>query len=356
MQAAQQFREGRTWADYLRVSRCMASCIDVLNRKGCTHSDIQYHNFLVHLKTGRAVMLEADGVVVRGFLRAKVDGFPGFMAPEILASGAGPSEKTDRHSLAVLLLHTLLFRNVMNPLIEYDTDVDQSEKIGWGEQAVFSEHPSDRRNRPSKVGMPLFRRGALSYHTLGPRLEALTDRALIEGLRAPSNRPSAQEWVKALACALDEVYGCGRCRQHFIYPHWQLPPERRACPFCGERVAVPRPVVMDLLEEKQRGAFQVSGRRLVLGEGFKVFADILDPRRMPPVSRQSEPVAAQCAWMARSNRYVLVNQSDGVWTSWMADGSRGPRVGRGESVPLQPGMKLLCGDGSRLLRVVEAPE
>lgn len=164
--AASQFQQGKTWAHYLKVARSIANAIVVLHGKGCAHSDIHYRNFLVNIDDGDAIMLEIDGVVVAGFLPPQVAGMMGFMAPETLTQRIPPNERTDRHSLAVLILHSLLFRNVMEPLVEYDNDPNRSEELGWGQNALFSEHPNDRRHRPRSVGLPLYQRGMLSYRIL----------------------------------------------------------------------------------------------------------------------------------------------------------------------------------------------
>jgi DNA-binding helix-hairpin-helix protein with protein kinase domain len=280
--AAQQFQQGKTWAQYLRVARSVANAVVVLHGKGCAHSDIHYRNFLINLDDGDAIMLEIDGVVVAGFLPPQVKGMMGFMAPEVLTQSIPPNERTDRHSLAVLILHTLLFRNVMTPLIDYDNDPNRSDELGWGQHALFSEHPNDRRHRPRNVGVPLYQRGELSYRMLTPALQRLTERALIDGLRVPDQRPSSREWEEALACAVDELWMCPRCRQHFPYPYWLTPAPRRACPFCGERMQPPYPVVLELYEERQRHNFVSVSRRVVLGHGFKLFADVTDPARKPP--------------------------------------------------------------------------
>lgn len=262
---------------------------------------------------------------------------------------ASPNERTDRHSLAVLLLHTLLFRNVMQPLCEYADDPNQSEELGWGRHALFSEHPRDRRHRPRNLGLPFYRRGALSYRMLTPALQRLTERAFLEGLREPEKRPLAREWEEALAVAIDELFGCWRCRQHFPYPYWE-PLERRACPFCGERCQPPYPLVLELHEERQRGSF-FPIRRVVLGSAFNVFADVVEPKRQPPFSRQNEPVVGYVEWDSRGRRYRLINDGQEEWTA-LVQGKRFP-VRKEESVLVERGCLLRFGDGKWVAYVVE---
>lgn len=351
--AAQQFQQGKSWAHYLKVARSVANAVVVLHGKGCAHSDIHYRNFLVNLDEGDAIMLEIDGVVVAGFLPPQVKGMMGFIAPEVLTQGIPPSERTDRHSLAVLILHTLLFRNVMEPLIDYDDDPHRSDELGWGQSALFSAHPNDRRHRPRTLGLRLYQRGALSYRMLTPTLQRLTERAFIEGLRAPDQRPSAREWEGALAWAADEIWNCPRCRQHFPYPYWLSPAPRRACPFCGERVPPPFPVVLELYEERQKRNFVSVHRRVVLGHGFKVFADVTDPARKPPFTRRGEQTVGHVEWDKRAQQYRLVNDEGDEWSARSPDGAQRLTAKKGQSLRLAKGYFIHFGGGRRLAVVVE---
>lgn len=351
--AAEQFRQGKTWADYLKVARSIANAVAVLHGKGCAHSDIHFRNFLVNMDEGDAVMLEIDGVVVPGFLPPQVAGMMGFMAPEILTNHIPPSERTDRHSLAVLILHTLLFRNVMLPLVEYDDDPKKSEELGWGQYALFSEHPDDHRHRPRSLGLPLYRQGVLSYRMLTPARQRLTERALIEGLRDPEKRPSSQEWKEALAYAIDELWMSQHCRQYFPYPYWRHPPQRRACPFCGERCQPPYPIVLELYEERQRHSFVPIERRVVLGHGFRVFKDMIESACKPPFSRKGERAVGHVERDKTTGGYRLLNDGGGVWTARSADGMQHFRVQQGQSLPIVKDFLLRFGDGNRLAVVEE---
>ena len=57
----------------------------------------------------------------------------------------------------------LLLRNVMLTQTCIDEDDDRhDDELGYGKFACFSEHPIERRNWISQIGIPLFRKGALS--------------------------------------------------------------------------------------------------------------------------------------------------------------------------------------------------
>ncbi|MFJ5779774.1 hypothetical protein [Streptomyces sp. NPDC093094] len=353
-QAAAQFSRGSTWGSYLLAARSMAHAIAVLHNKGCAHTDIHYDNFHVDIDEGDAVMMEADGVVVAGgFVKPRVAGRRGFMAPEILTEHARPSKFTDRHSLAVLVLHTLLFRNPLEPLIEYSDDQDESVRLGWGERALFSEDSRDRRHRPKYVGVPLYSEGALSYRMLTPQLQRVTEEALISGLHEPSRRPSTRDWMEALAASLDQLWACERCGQRFPYPYWLDPWARRACPFCGERCHRPLPVVLALWEEGRTGSFAPIGRALVLGHGSPLYADMAEPHRLPPRTRRGVPTIGYAAWDASHHAYQLVNNSDGLWVSLQGTGQP-TKVAKGQALLLRPKTMIRLGGGQRVVEVIDA--
>ena len=330
-QAYEQFQSGISWGNYLQIARCIARAVSVLHGKGCAHTDIDYFNFLVHPQESGVIMLDLDGSVVPGFLPPQVWGKLGWMAPEVTTRTTPPSERSDRYSLAVLISHTLLFRNVMLPLQCYDPEnPDNDEMLGWGKEAVFSEHPTDDRNRQNWLGFPMFEGGRVSFTILTPALQKLTERALIDGLHDPEKRPSAQEWVNALGWAMDELWACSQCRLHFPYPYWIRNVKRRECPFCGHRFTGPLPSVFRLYSPRNRGNYGFSGRHLVLGNGAKVFLDVVEAHRNPPMSRKNEPSVAHIEWDPQEKINRLVNDEDNIWLVRYKDSDNTEKIGRGE--------------------------
>ena len=348
--AVEQFRQGRSWLEYLKIARGTAAAVRTIHGKGMAHADIHLKNFLANPVSGEVVLIDLDGLVVKGFLPPQVKGMLGFIAPEVMMGRAKPDESTDRHSLAVLVLWILLLRNVMQTQKCYDPDDEKhDDELGYGQYACFSEHPTDRRNWLPQIGTPLFRRGALSYRALTPKLQELTEQALVHGLHDPPKRPQAVEWERALAEAYDLLISCPTCRQSFFYPYWLQPPPRRQCPFCGAGVRPPFPAVVELMEPRAKGA-HVPVRTIALYHGLPLFADIAEPGRLPPFTRRGTPIIGQAVWDPKEGVHRLVNNSDAPWQV-IAGGSG--TVGRGASVALRRGLLLSFGDGKRLARVVE---
>ncbi len=351
--AKEQFLAGRSWSHYLQIARGIARAVAVLHGRGCAHTDLSNFNFLVNPDTTDVVLLDLDGLVVPGFLPAQVKGTRRIIAREIMLRKSNPNELSDRHSLAVQVLQTLLFRNVFKSLTTYDpSDPDRDEEIGWGEELTFSEDSKDRRNRLRLIGVPLFQGGALSYKMLTPALQRLTERACIEGLNTPSRRPSAREWITTLSYALDELYQCSRCRIHFPYPYWLKPVQRRSCPFCGQRVSGNLPSVLSVYEPRSRGKYVFTQRYLVMRNGWQLFPDVLDPQRDPPMSRRKEASVGHVEFDGKNSSNLLANDEDNVWRVRL-NGESIVTVGKGTSVPLHPGAIINFGEGRRLLVVEE---
>jgi len=351
--AKEQFLAGRSWSHYLQIARGIARAVAVLHGRGCAHTDLSNFNFLVNPDTTDVVLLDLDGLVVPGFLPAQVKGTRGIIAREIMLRKSKPNELSDRHSLAVQVLQTLLFRNVFKSLTTYDpSDPDRDEEIGWGEELTFSEDSKDRRNRLRLISVPLFQGGALSYKMLTPALQKLTERACIEGLNTPSRRPSAREWITTLSYALDELYQCSRCQIHFPYPYWLKPVQRRSCPFCGQRVSGNLPSVLSVYEPRSRGKYVFTQRYLVMRNGWQLFSDVLDPQRDPPMSRRKEASVGHVEFDGKNSSNLLANDEDNVWRVRL-NGESIVTVGKGTSVPLYPGAIINFGEGRRLLVVEE---
>jgi DNA-binding helix-hairpin-helix protein with protein kinase domain len=350
-----QVCQGKTWADYLYLTRKLASVIGILHRKGCAHTDISYKNFLADLDRGSAVLIDVDGLVVEHYLPPQVSGTWGFMAPEIVMGQASPTEKTDRHSLAVLIFQTLLFRNPLKPLITYDEDQEKDQALSWGPKAQFSEYPDNwtNPNRPEWLGVPLLRGGELSYKILTPALQSLSKRAFVEGLFDPDKRPLVEEWEKALAVAVDQLWTCTKCQQPFIYPSWLRPRGRRSCPFCGQRVQPPYPKVVEIYQRTKDSWFRLNPEhRLILSHGSFITKDMVKSGRYPPPKEVHRQKIGHVEWDQRRHRFYLINDQGGKWQSGPQDEPRKYVAQRGESVPLIPGNRVYLGT-DRLMLVME---
>ena len=349
IQAAAQFKAGHSWLDYLKMARATAAAVRAVHLKGISHGDLHPKNVLADPATGAAVLIDLDGLIVEGFLPPQVKGFPGSMAPEVVM-GKQPNQLSDRHALAVLLLWILLLRNVMMTQTCFDDlDAMHDDYLGYGPYACFSEHPQNKINWIGRIGVPLFRGGVLSYKMLTPALQKLTEQALIEGLHQPAKRPQVMEWEWALAEAYDSLVSCFNCRQSFFYPYWIPVREQRQCPFCGARWKAPYPAVLELREERAAGTF-VPVRRVVLADGFPLFADAAQPGSLPPFTRRGTPIVGRTAWNNMEPGHTLRNTSV---QSWRLLSASLVEVPPGNLVSLRRGVLFSLGEGNRLVKVIE---
>jgi hypothetical protein len=92
---------------------------------------------------------------------------------------------------------------------------------------------------------------------------------------------------------------------------------------------------------------------LVLGNGWKLFADVLDSRRNPPMSRRGEASIGHVEWDNKRKINRLVSDEDVSWRARSGQDGSDIIASRDTSIPLQPGTIIYFGESRRLLVVVE---
>ncbi len=111
--AERQVQSGKSWSHYLQIARGVARTVTVLHNYGAVHADLSNNNFFVNLNSCDVILFDLDGLIIEGgHTRGDVLGTKGMIAREIMLKEAQPNELSERHSLAVQILQTLLFRNV----------------------------------------------------------------------------------------------------------------------------------------------------------------------------------------------------------------------------------------------------
>src|SRR5688500_13948505 len=107
------FRTGKIkYRTFLLNAFHLARAINKLYRNGFTHCDLSIGNVFIDTSSGQVCIIDLDNLAVRGFLAAKVVGTPGYTAPELVVGQiTEPNERTDAHSLAVLIFNLLMFRH-----------------------------------------------------------------------------------------------------------------------------------------------------------------------------------------------------------------------------------------------------
>jgi serine/threonine protein kinase len=189
-----------------------------LHRKGLSYQDLNDGNFFININTGDVLICDNDNVTPDGQENAGgVGGKPGYMAPEIVRGEVKPNERTDSHSLAVVLFK-LFFRD--NPLQGAEFEkipclTEKREMELFGTKPVFVYDPDDASNRP----VPGVHANVIS---LWPRFPQFFRDAFIEsfarGMKNPQVRLVENEWQKILVRLRDEwTLNCPSCGRAIIF-------------------------------------------------------------------------------------------------------------------------------------------
>jgi serine/threonine protein kinase len=277
-------RELGNWMLQIKLCLQIARAVRRMHAAGLAHSDLSYRNVLIDPSTGRACLIDIDGLVVPGKFPPDVVGTPDFIAPECVATAhlprddakrKLPSIMTDRHALAVLIYMYLLLRHPLRGDKVHDiNDPQLDEELSMGERALFTEHSSDASNRikvanakPSEL--PWKDTAKLPYQITGPYLSELFVRAFIDGLHTPALRPSADDWETALVKTVDLLQPCANpaCEQQwYVFDNKAKP----CCPFCGTAFSDPLPV-LNLYSSQREGSFRPDNHRLMVYSGQSLF-------------------------------------------------------------------------------------
>lgn len=263
--------ERGVWLDKFQICRHLCQSFGKLHAAGLAHSDISGNNILMDPLTGSSMLLDIDSLVVPGILPPRVLGTDRYMAPEIVAAHELPIQhprkslpciKTDLHSLAVLIYETLLLRHpLIGKKIHSKDDPDKDDMLMLGEKALFIENQNDSSNRPKNISIPV--------DTAGPYLKPLFNRAFINGLHNPDQRPTALEWEEALTATMDILHPCGNSE---CWQKWFVCREGHnfECPFCGQPWPAMVPM-MRFFRKYKHGQYISERRSFIIYDNKKLF-------------------------------------------------------------------------------------
>ena len=351
-----------TFLTNLHMCIKIARAVRRLHAAGLAHSDLSYKNILVDPITGAACIIDDDSLVVPGKFPPEVLGTPDFIAPEVMETKGLPltdknrklpSIYTDRHALAVLIYMYLLNRHPLRGGKVHDVnDAGRDEELSMGTKALFIEHPTDASNRvkpqqlaPSELpqGDPL----KLPYTICGPYLKKLFDRAFIDGLHNPVNRPSAAEWEDALVRTTDLVQPCqnSKCDAHwFVFDNTRKP----RCPFCGQEYHGQLPV-LNLYYSPSKGKFIPENYRLMVYDKQTLYMWHVNRYIAANEQTTDENKKPVGDFHFHNGQWILINRRlNNLW-----DKTDNKQIPIGGFVPLTDGRKILLSteDGGRLIVV-----
>ena len=313
----------------LGVAIGLSRTVRRMHQAGLAHSDLSCNNVLIDPKTGTAVVIDIDSLVVPGKYPPEVCGTRGYIAPEVLSTldkeFSDPARKlpcvqTDLHALPVLIYEYLFCRHpLIGPKIYSTESAEQDDFLCMGPMATFIENPDDTSNRPADLDYTI--------STLSKGLERLFIRAFVDGLHNPSERPSAMEWETELLKAWDRLLPCENpaCPKKW-YIHRDGSDE---CPFCHTRRSEKAVrLVLKSEERGRKGVFRDKSELLVYDRmplySWHVFANVHNDEKASADMR---------AYVAKQGgRWLLVNYGIDGMTS-----PSGRLVPKGSAVVLSDG-------------------
>ena len=353
-------QEKGTWLTHLQICLMISRAVRRLHAAGLAHSDLSYKNVLVDPTRGTACVIDIDGLVVPGKFPPDVVGTPDFIAPEVIATQhlnktdtnrILPSTLTDRHALAVLIYMYLFYRHPLRGGRHHDLDASKDEELAMGANALFIEHLTDKENRVkvdqlSKEQLPWGDPARMPHTVAGPLLTDLFQRAFVDGLHSPQNRPSAADWEAALVRTIDMIQPCSNdCEMGwYVFDNSTSP----KCPFCDTSYNGLLPV-LNLYSSRHSGSYQSDNHRLMVWDGQSLFPWHVNRTIFPNERLSADQKRRVGYFQLHQGDWHLVNEA----MPEMYDLAAKANVPIGANAKLSDGSQFLLSkeDGGRLIQV-----
>ena len=349
------------WLKYFQIAIKISRAVKRLHSAGLAHSDLSYKNVLIDPTSGKATIIDIDGLVVPGRFPPDVIGTPDFIAPEVIqtknlpiANKARklPSIATDRHALSVMIYMYLLHRHPLKGGKINDQDPSKDIELSMGIKALFIENPKDSGNRVRNEQLDFFELPQgdplkIPYSVCGPHLKELFNRALIDGLHNPALRPTADEWEGALLKTVDLMQPCNnpKCwHKWFVFDNTGHP----KCPFCGTVYNAELPV-LNLYYSPKPGSFMYEERRLMVYDKQSLYMWHVNRFISPNEKTTPQNRVPVGDFHFLNGKWILINRK----LPQLFDKDMNKKIEIGEAVDLSDGKKILLSteDGGRLIVV-----
>lgn len=346
------------WFKYFLICINISRAVRRMHAAGLAHSDLSYKNVLIDPVSGKAAIIDIDGLVVPGKFPPDVIGTPDFIAPEVMATKhlpkldpnrKLPSISTDRHALAVMIYMYLLYRHPLRGGKIHDLDPQRDEELSMGANALFIENPSDQSNRPKiaqvkPTHLPWADVTKIPYSICGPYLTDMFNKSFIQGLHNPQLRPTADEWEQALIKTVDLMQPCqnSNCEQKwYVFANSTKP----CCPFCGTAYKGQLPII-NFYSKTPQGKFSYENRRLMVYSGQNIYQWHVNKNIFPNEKLTAEQKRPVADFHFTNNKWILVNRG----LTSMVDKDTDTPIEIGKSIDIVDGKKILFSkeEGGRL--------
>ena len=328
----------------------IARIIKRLHAMGLAHSDLSCNNLLIDLQKGTVILIDNDGLVIPDKFPPDVLGTPEYIAPEVYKTinlkstdpqKNKPNQKTDLHALAVII-YMLLFKRhpLIGQKVHHPNPATDNELL-MGEKALFIEHPKDSSNRPIQEAknQPWCNVEKLPHKIVGKQLAGLFERAFVQGLHKPNQRPIANEWEYTLNKTLDLLLPCGnpKCEEEwFVFTGHK----KAQCPYCSWKLTGQLPILNFYSFNQKAKKYVSNHKQLIVYEGqhlypWHIFSDVsqselLEEQRQKPIGhfcRQKQK------WHFIKMNHQLAHEISNGHTQLL----------KGKQITLYNGMKILFG-------------
>lgn len=351
--------EKGTWLSHLQICLMISRAVRRLHAAGLAHSDLSYKNVLVDPSTGKACIIDIDGLVVPGRYPPDVVGTPDFIAPEVIATQhlqksdpkrKLPSTLTDRHALAVLIYMYLFFRHPLRGGKMHNADPTRDEELAMGSEALFVEHPSDSSNqvRPDQLNksqLPWGDPASIPFDISGSILKDLFQRAFVDGLHSPNDRPTPAEWEDALIRTMDLIQPCtAKCEMKwYVFDNKTKP----SCPFCQTSYKGILPVLN--LYTMRGKSYKDDNHRVMVWDGQSLFPWHVNRRDFPNEHLPQEKRRRIGYFQRHNGDWFLVNE--GMPQMYNVTAKRDIPIGENVKLTSKTQILLSREEGGRLAHV-----
>ena len=324
--------EQAPWINYFKICIFLARAVRRLHFAGLAHSDLSDNNVLIDPASGQMIIIDIDSIAVPPIFPPLVEGTPGYIAPEVLAtislSANNPKKqfaniRTDQHALAVLIYEYLLNRHPLRgKKVHSLSSVEEDERLSMGEKALFIEHPENSSNSPIETPKA-------PVTALGSALTVLFYKAFVSGLHTPYKRPTAYQWEKALIKTSHLLYPCSnkKCKQQWFVVRQEKKQKKIVCPFCGTPIKTAFPI-LKILNKKRIVQWE-----LVVYDGQCLLSWHVYDNIYPAEHNLDKTVQAYCVF--HQGKWLLINQALNSMIS-----PAGQRVDINKAVELKAGVQI----------------
>jgi serine/threonine protein kinase len=308
----------------------VADCFRKLHISGLAYKDINLGGPFLDPRTGEILICDCDNVRVNNTPGTIM--FLGFAAPEVVVGKSSCTNRTDDHSLAVLMFYMFVRDHPLEGEQEakLHTFNDAAKRKLYGENPVFIFDPTNDSNRPVRGTHS----AALHNWPRMPKFiqDAFT-RAFTEGLHDPNRRLRDNEWISLFSKLRDGLFTCPSCGQETLFDQDVVNSDRAMeCFWCRSRLQTPM-------------RLRVGNEVLSISPEMHIY-----PHHLGEFYNFNAPVAKMSRHPKDPNKWGIKNLTENKWTFSGADGLL-KEVPPGRSMPLRKNIEINFGTVRGIIQV-----